>query len=423
MDIYCLKNGKIETSDWMLKNHAECERKAFYSNILGIEPRDLPADSPLSMGDAWHECMETLHAEAQSGTDQTSWAKVIDAHYGSALDRFNGGATSERDVWGATFFLWLQVMVQAYRARWGVERWAEAYPETWFRQPVIHPELGTTVEGVTHKGAIDLLVRADRSFVWGDSQKFRLPAECSEGWYLKECKTATKVDDAYIGRLIADDQITMYAHYLGREKGIVIDGVLYDVAIKPPKKTKLEADESDADFAKRKAKLQKDAQAGKMGKRLRQKIGETPDQLKARRVEKGVAEAAQAKRGRRTNLDGFKARLEAYYRSQDRFVRVFVPLRPDITRAKLLDQYHRITRIKESIERLDQRIPPEDLFIRNWGSCWPQKGKCEFWQLCTSGTPQDTLQENYVRRRARKTAARHIIKELIASAPDADDAF
>ncbi len=424
MQIYCEKNGEIETSDWFLKNHAECERKAYHANILGIEPRELPADSPLTIGDCYHEALESIHAEMLQGVPPRAWADIVDQHFGSHRARFEGGATHPRDVWGATFHFWLVAMILGLLDRWPADQWAESYPETWFRQPLHHPETGEKLIGVKHKGAVDLLLRSSSEFVWGDSKRFRLPAECAPGWYLKECKSAAKVDDAYIGRLIADDQITMYAHHLGRERGITIEGILYEVTIKPPKKSyQLEPDESDMDFRQRKERAEKEARAGKMGNRLRLKIGETQEELKARKIEKGLEEVKEMKKVRRTDSAAFAARLAAFYKNPDRFVRVFVPLRPEITRNKLMDQYIRAQRIRDSIEALKSGEAADQLFIRSWGSCWPQKGRCEFWSICTSSTPDIVMDEGFVRRKARETAARHVIREMMESAPDADEDF
>ena len=239
---------------------------------------------------------------------------------GAALAELRRSATEEGlDPWETVR---AEVMLTGYDARWSDDGIETLLVERPFRvQRLMHAEpfaLGGKIDGAGRLG--------ERTFV-------------------VEHKTTSSPLDAgseYFARLVIDHQVSLYA-VAARELGLEPDTCLYDVLRKPDVDPKLATPPEDRRYTKE----------GKLYARQRE-TDETPDEYRARLVEKVCAEP-----------DSYFARVQVV----------------------LIE--HELRAAVEAFDEIAQEIVAaydrEGVAIRTPGACRRYGRLCDFWKTCTGG--------------------------------------
>jgi hypothetical protein len=134
-------------------------------------------------------------------------------------------------------------MLLAYVARYRDEGIEVVALEKTFRGEIVNPETGAPSRSFVLGGKVDGIVRQDGRT------------------YLLEHKTASSIDGGYLERLWTDFQVSLYTRYVRETLGIQIDGVLYNVLLKPA--IKQARGETAAEFEARRAELIAKSKTGK----------------------------------------------------------------------------------------------------------------------------------------------------------------
>jgi hypothetical protein len=169
----------------------DCKRKFHYRYDLGLQRRGGDDSAALNYGKLWHKVLARWFAERNCG----GMLAFIKSH-----------ARSEDDVRRC------MAMLAGYAARW------QDFPtmslsEQEIDVPIRNPATGRRSQRFTQFGFMDML--------WWDGRT-----------WLYEHKTAASIGGGYLEKLFSDSQITGYYAAL-RDMGIDVEGVVYDVALKP----------------------------------------------------------------------------------------------------------------------------------------------------------------------------------------------
>lgn len=162
----------------------DCKRKYYYRYERGLQRRreHVPA---LHFGRLWHKMLrawfsrEKIPPPKKNDASQRAWCMFV-----------------------------------GYLARWENDL-VMCFPEQKIEAPIRNPATGRRSQRFNQFGIIDMLALHDDGKVW-----------------LWEHKTAAKIDGSYLEKLWSDAQITGYYATL-RDMGIDVNGVVYDVALKP----------------------------------------------------------------------------------------------------------------------------------------------------------------------------------------------
>lgn len=106
-------------------------------------------------------------------------------------------------------------MTRAYLDKYTGEDLEYLHSELPFWGPILNPETGAESRTFILGGRVDAVAKKPDGSLW-----------------LKETKTASNYGREYLDRLWSDFQITLYSHYLRVTKGLMIQGVIYDVVEK-----------------------------------------------------------------------------------------------------------------------------------------------------------------------------------------------
>lgn len=180
--------------------------------------------------------------------------------------------------------------------------------------------------------------------------------------YILEHKTASAVDDGYIGRILIDWQVALYAKALSKELGEPIVGVVYDILIKPA--IRMRQGEDDFEFEARRA-------ASKTGN-IKRKVAETNDEFLNRLYE---------------NI------------TEENFIR----------KAILFDDVLTMEFTRDLFE-VSQEIGHCKCFYKNTGSCL-KYGVCPYMNLCKNRGFLDGLEDEYELRRPHEELSETTVKE------------
>ena len=309
----------------MLKTLRNCQRKCKFRYFEGLIPRE--RNENLWFGSLIHECLE-LHYRNEN------WEDFIDE---STMNR--DADPDKKRMWH-----YAHAMMKAYAAKFLTEPFvffAEDFYgppaiEKKFEVPIVNPSTGAKSRSFMLKGKVDGVIVMD------DGRNMLL-----------EHKTASAVDESYWEKLWTDFQITLYSQALEEELGIKIDGVLYNVLIKPGLRQSQE--ESEEDFEARKAKLLAKSKTGKTTASRREGEGD----------------------------DEFRARLEGWFAEGDRFQRKEVQIVPEQKKEVKWEVWQNTQML------LDCRR--NDVFCRNTDRCFDYNRPCEYYPICRPGVDKEPI--------------------------------
>jgi len=217
-----------------LKTFRNCRRMYDLRYNRGLAP--LEEDDSLSLGAAFHNCLERWYKH-DAGTDvEQAVAQVldfIDTAYPSRM-------TDDRQL---KHWHLVRAMFLAYLSRYPIEEFDIVAVEQEFETPIFNPETGCASRTFVMRGKADAVVFKDGQY------------------FILEHKTASSIDGGYIERLPMDFQVTLYSDYIGRSMDIKIAGVLYNVVAKA--QIKQGKGETDEEFEERRAALLAKSKTGK----------------------------------------------------------------------------------------------------------------------------------------------------------------
>lgn len=188
-------------SDSAVKTARDCKRKYFYSREMGLQRRGISAPA-LYYGKLWHGAL-ALWFETRDATEVSNYIRQQDA---------------DQDVTERCL-----AMMAGYVARWP-ELPVCCLSEQEIEVPIVNPATGRTSRRFAQYGFVDMVALHDSGKLW-----------------LWEHKTTSQIDGNTIQKLWSDSQITGYVAAL-RDKGIHVEGVIYDLAQKPRLKQKKSED-------------------------------------------------------------------------------------------------------------------------------------------------------------------------------------
>lgn len=184
----------------------DCKRKYHYRYGLGLQRRGGDDSAALNFGKLWHKVL----AEIDTPTGFSELDAFIAEAAGSPDD-------AER----------CKAMLMGYLARWDTVP-TMSLSEQEIEVPIYNPDTGRKSQRFSQFGYLDMLALHDDGKVW-----------------LWEHKTAASIGNGYLEKLFSDSQITGYVAAL-RDMGIDVEGVVYDVALKP--KLRLKKKETEEEF-------------------------------------------------------------------------------------------------------------------------------------------------------------------------------
>lgn len=317
----------------LLRTFRNCRRLTRYQYIDQIAPIEDDREA-LRYGSLWHAAQEVWHATR----DLPATLARIDA--------LTPNAHSDREQRRARNVA--RAGCTAYATHYASETWTPAATtiEATFRLPLLHP-----VRATAHP-RYDLGGRKDQVVV--DSEGKR--------WIL-ERKTVSRLDAAYLDALWMSPQAIIYLDAEQRASGQHVEGVIYDLALKPQLQQTTE-DETEEAFAIRFAEACAKNKSGK----------------------------STAKRQLAESDEDFAARLAAWHMEQPRFRREVIMVGDaEIaeTRAELWDLAAQYTLAKR-----------EGGWYRNPSMCFDWGRPCPFLALCRSGESSIVRDNLYAHREA-----------------------
>lgn len=160
------------------------------------------------------------------------------------------------------------VLVEKYTKLYAQEPFDVEAVEYEFCVPLVNPRTKRYSQTFSLSGKVDGLVRMNGEL------------------YILEHKTTSAIDDAYIGRILIDSQISIYANAISKVFNEPVVGAIYDILVKP--KIRLKKGESEEEFEARKAELLAKSKTGKT--KAERKMPETLEEFRARLDEEITAD-------------------------------------------------------------------------------------------------------------------------------------
>jgi len=336
-----------------LRDFRNCRRRYFNRHVREIVP--VGRDAALFVGDVFHRALQAWFELDLADAEKTEAAVAgIVAMIDQAFLARDGDPEQKR-LWHVT-----RAMFRGYITRYPREEFEVVAVEREFDAPIINPGTGYPSRVHRMRGKVDLLVRM---------------RETGEYWIV-EHKSAAVLDGDYLEKLPLDAQVHLYVHYLSRDMGIPISGVIYDVAVKA---------------------------------RLKQREGETEEEFEVRRAElvaKSKTGRSSAQRQLPETDDEYAARLAAKYDDPAMFHRETLYVAPaDVAEfvAEVWDLNGQVNAARR-----------ENRWYRNTAQCFFGHGRpCPYFALCRSNDSPNVLENLYVHKPAHS--------ELAAADVDADD--
>lgn len=195
----------IHLSQSGLQVARDCKRKYLWRYERGLQRRWIRAPE-LQFGKLWHALLALWFAERRP----------------DMVDIWVGQLAESND--------------QAHRAAAMLDGYIQRWPdlpvmclsEQALKAPIRNPQTGRASRRFSQFLILDMLALHDDNTVW-----------------LWEHKTTSQLTGQYLAKLWSDSQITGYVAAL-QYAGIRVDGVVYDIAVKP--RLRLKKGETDADF-------------------------------------------------------------------------------------------------------------------------------------------------------------------------------
>jgi len=322
-----------------LSKFRDC-RKAYDWRINhGLVP--IGRDAKVYLGKVFHKALEQWYRLDLEGNAKNSEAiDRILCVFDSAYPERNSNPEHKR-AWHLA-----RAMFQAYIQRHLVENFHVVAVEHKFEAPIINPATGKRSRTFEMQGKVDLVVQMHGS---GD-------------YYIVEHKTAANITGDYIERLPLDFQVHLYSHYLSKDLGVRIAGVIYNVTGKA--QIKQRQGETEQQFASRKADL----------------------------IAKSRSSRSSAKRRKPETDQEFQARLAAKYEEPGMF-----------HREELFISSNDVQRTISEVWQLTQQLliaRRAGNWYRNTGHCIRFNQKCEYFELCRSNDNPNIINNFFTQKPA-----------------------
>ena len=200
-ELHRLSNGAYNAA-------RDCKRKFHYRYDLCLQRRGGDDSAALNFGKLWHAALAYWHQLRTPGGNEE-------------IDRLATDHDSAERC---------KAMLMGYACMWDSKPVASLH-EMEIDVTIRNPETGRRSQRFTQFGFLDMLAMHDDGKLW-----------------LWEHKTAASIGGGYLEKLFSDSQITGYVAAL-RDMGVDIEGVVYDVALKP--KLRLKKNETQDEFYER----------------------------------------------------------------------------------------------------------------------------------------------------------------------------
>lgn len=233
-----------------LSNFLRCRMRYKYRYLDKLVPKE-KADA-LRFGSVMHKALEQWHKEDASylfrGNKST---KIID-------DAFLYDP-AKRHLWSlASAMLW------GYEDRYPTEGFEVIALEKTFELPIINPHSGKSSRTFTINGKVDGIVKQAGEF------------------FVLEHKTTSSLEFGFLEKIWSDFQTRLYAYAIGKEMGVEISGVIYNVLVKA--KLKQSEGETEDEYLERYRDLCANNKNGRST--AKQKMPESDEDYVGRLVEK-----------------------------------------------------------------------------------------------------------------------------------------
>ena len=304
-----------------------CRRACFWRYEKHLVPVGAD-DRPLRFGTVIHEALRIWHTGRDLG--------AVLAYIDRAFANRSSDPELKQDWHYAT------AMMKGYTGRYPVEEWEGGPTEVTFQCGIENPMSRGLSRTFRLAGKVDGLIQKR------DGTQ-----------HIIEHKTASVIGGDYVERLWTDLQITLYTH-LVRRSGALVNGVLYNVLVKP--KLVQARGESEEEFQARSAEL---AARNKSGK-------------------------SSAQRRMPESDEEFQARLATWYSEPDRFVRV-----------ELLIDDDAIRNVRYELWELTQQLliaRRRYAWYQNTSYCFHYGRPCPYWPICASKDNPVVIQSQYLER-------------------------
>jgi len=281
-----------------------CRRRAYWRYVEGLKPLDkAPA---LVQGDLVHKALAALYGNIPY----------------TALNKVLSDAAGD---YGMNQYWHIAVaMMEAYQRHYLPESWETVAIEQPFVGEIINPLTGAKSRSFLMGGKVDGLVRT------------------SDGLFILEHKTVSRIDGAYLDRLWSDMQVQFYSLYVTLN-GEPVVGTIYNMLEKP--RLEMKGGETDVEFEERKLGM-------KQPGRAKQQMAETDEE--------------------------YQDRLRAWYAAEPRFHRETIYFTPD----DLHEQRMLIWELTQ--QYLAAARQGRSSFYQNTSQCFNYNRACEFLPLCQS---------------------------------------
>jgi hypothetical protein len=391
---------KIFTSDSYWRAHDRCGAYGHYSYDRKIEPKSRAPWDPRDYGTTIHDALDPYHTElTRTGSTGAALAEAKVFIYARTRPRENTGA-ADRFAVRSVRTLALRTL-ERYSEIWGDPEWSRFKGEHFFAMQLEHPETLEAIELFVERGKRDGVVWATREFEWGNEL-------CGPGLYLLETKVKADISDRAIRELKRDPQTILYAYGTACEQGTPVQGILWNL-IGRPSGDSLEKRraETQVEFEDRRKAFEAQALAGEIrGNAIRRRKAESDAEFNKRAVEYGMEQLAKLEPLQEESEAEYVARVDAWLRSGERFVRfVARPTPREIADAR----FDRWSRAKMKEFSLQQKI-----VIRNRGSaCFEYGRPCDFLPLCDSGEDPQILETEFRQKLKFKASAKAEVEALM----------
>lgn len=304
-----------------LATFRNCRKRYWWRYVRQLAP--IYRDPVLTFGTLWHACTERLDL-------------------GDTLDQalaFLSDKTPLRqsDDEQRKHYHLCAAMLRAYCRKYADSDVKVIATEKQFTFPIINPATGAASRSFVMAGKVDAIIeRAARR-------------------YIRERKTTSSLDQAYLEKLWTDFQSQLYAYFVEQADGIKIHGVEYDIAVKA---------------------------------QLKQKEGETLEEFETRRADliaKSKTGKSSAKQQLAESDEDFAKRLDEKY--QDATL---------MHREDLLFSSSDLDDLRAELWELTQAILEarrRDAWYKNTSQCWAYGKPCPYWKLCRNPQGQEFLIE------------------------------
>ena len=228
------------------KRFLTCPKSFWFRYVKGLVGQS--TEGALFLGSIFHSALEEWFTNHNP--------LVVKAHIDAACIQRDQD-DSIKQIWH-----YLTAMMRAYILRYREENFVVTGIEEEFEFPLTNPDTGRTSRHLILAGRVDLCLRMKED----------------ETYWLMEHKSASQITSGYLDQLWQDPQIIGYCNALEQERGIKVEGILYDVVQKPS--IRQHKGESEEEFNIRYAELCAKSKNGKST--AKRKIPESDEEFQNR---------------------------------------------------------------------------------------------------------------------------------------------